>query len=156
MTTRASDWMVNRICPRCGDMVAGDCRICDPRPLSPRKQRLHRVYHSARFKRLRRLTFGRDQWTCVDCGYADETRTGQALVADHVKPFDGPADPLAWELSNLATRCLECSGRKDGGRRYSSHPILDDRSSPVTPSDALQRAHMGAETAAAADAVPVF
>lgn len=98
-------------------MVAGTCPSCEPRSLSPRKQLLHRVYYSARFKRLRRIVFRRDDWECVDCGYVDKTRTGEGLVADHVLPFDGPDDPLAWDVDNLATRCLVCSGRKDGGRR---------------------------------------
>jgi 5-methylcytosine-specific restriction endonuclease McrA len=98
-------------------MVAGACPRCGSTPPSPRKRRLHRVYHSARFKRLRLVAFARDDWACVDCGYEDETRTGAGLLADHVLPFDGPDDPLAWELENLATRCSVCSGRKDGRRR---------------------------------------
>lgn len=108
---------MNRLCPRCGDMVAGACPRCAPRSPSPRKQLLHLVYRSSRFKALRLVCFARDGWTCVDCGYIDETRTGAGLVADHVLGFDGPDDPNAWDIDNLATRCPVCSGRKDGRRR---------------------------------------
>lgn len=98
-------------------MVAGDCPSCDPRPPTPRRRMRHLVYGTARWARLRLRCFGRDDWTCVDCGYRDEHETGVGLVADHVVPFDAPDDPRAWDIDNLATRCLVCSGRKDGGRR---------------------------------------
>lgn len=108
---------MNRLCPGCGDLIADACPRCEPKAPSPRKRRLRRVYYSARFKRLKRRAHERDEWTCVDCGYIDETRQGIDLVADHEIPFDGPDDPLAWDLENIVTRCLGCSGRKDGGRR---------------------------------------
>jgi hypothetical protein len=66
---------------------------------------------------MRLIAFERDDYICVDCEYVDELRTGKGLLADHELPFEGPDDPLAWDLDNIVTRCLVCSGRKDGGRR---------------------------------------
>jgi len=106
---------VGRICPRCGDFTYGDC--CTPPPSARRVESL-KVWTSPRWKRLKRRAHARDDWTCADCDYHDDTETGDELVADHDLPFDGPHDPLAWELENIVTRCLPCSGRKDGGRRY--------------------------------------
>ena len=74
------------------------------------------MWSSPRFRKLRPIVFARDEWTCVDCGYVDETRAGKDLVAEHEIPFEDEHDPLAWELSNIVTRCSSCAGTKDAPR----------------------------------------
>ena len=101
---------IGRLCPGCGEFAYAGC--CTER----RRVESLKVWTSARWKRLKRRAHERDDWTCVDCPYRDETETGKGLVADHELGFDGPEDPLAWDLEHIVTRCLPCSGRKDGGR----------------------------------------
>lgn len=71
----------------------------------------HKVYSSAAHKHQRRRVLKRDGFTCVDCGFVDES--GRELVADHI---DGIDEVREFDDVELATRCLTCSGRKDGAR----------------------------------------
>lgn len=54
---------------------------------------------------------------CVACARAG--RTAAAEEVDHVRPFDGPADPLRLEPGNLQSLCKRChsqkTNREDGG-----------------------------------------
>lgn len=102
-----------RLCPSCGDLVYGACPRCGTPAPSARKLDLQAVYRDRRFKRARAQAAARDGHACVDCGATEK------LLGDHVLPIDGPDDPLAFDVENIATRCFPCSGRKDGGRRYS-------------------------------------
>jgi len=70
-----------------------------------------KVYNRRRHRAQRTRVLERDGFCCVDCGHLDET--GASLVADHVHGID--ADRVFAD-EELATRCLSCSGRKDGGR----------------------------------------
>ena len=57
-----------------------------------------RLYHTARWQRLRRLIFERDSWRCTDC-----KRPGR-LECDHID-----RDPAKfWEPKNLRTLCRGC------------------------------------------------
>ena len=106
---------VGRLCPVCGELTYGECCRVGGKNPTPRRLANLEVWRSPLWKKLKRQAHERDDWTCVDCGHRDPT--GLTLVADHDMPFEGPDDPLAWERDNVSTRCLSCSGRKDGGRR---------------------------------------
>jgi 5-methylcytosine-specific restriction endonuclease McrA len=108
---------LGRICPGCSTIVIGKscpngCRPGGKRTTTQRA-RNQKVWSSAAHKSQRLRIFERDDYRCVDCGHVDDSRTGKGLVADHrhgidmVRKFDD---------AELATRCLICSGRKDGAR----------------------------------------
>lgn len=66
----------------------------------------------------RRRVLERDNFTCVDCGAYDPTRTGAELEIDHVieinegKHLDASALEYLASDANLRTRCEECHARK--------------------------------------------
>jgi hypothetical protein len=105
---------LGRICPGCRKIVVGPC-LCGHGRKRPTPQRAlnHKVYGSRAHRRQRVRIFKRDDWTCVDCGWRDDTERGNRLVADHV---DGIDEVREFDDDELATRCAICSGRKDGGR----------------------------------------
>lgn len=113
---------LGRLCPSCHDLIpdGGQC----PRPTcttrgkttTARRRALVEVWEDPRHRRLRKACFERDGYTCRDCGFVDRRRSGAGLVADHEIPPVDRHDPLAFELANYVTRCLVCSGRKDGAR----------------------------------------
>ena len=82
--------------------------------MSDSRRRHLRVWQSPRWKALKRRVHVRDDWTCRDCGHRDPT--GVTLVGDHVDGFVDVDDPRAFEEDLVETRCLTCSGAKDGGR----------------------------------------
>lgn len=108
---------LGRICPGCKRIVTGPCP-CRPggKRATARRQRNHKVYATAAHKQQRRRILKRDGFKCVDCGHVDET--GRSLVADHIRGIDAQR---AFDDSELATRCLICSGRKDGARGQAIH-----------------------------------
>lgn len=108
---------LGRLCPRCGAFTYGPCCELAGKGRTPRRERGIKVWHSRRFRRLRRVVFARDGYTCRDCGLVDATRTGRSLVAEHEVPFEDEHDPLAWDLANIVTRCARCAGRKDAALR---------------------------------------
>lgn len=54
---------------------------------------------------------------CVTC--EREGRTTRAQHVDHIRPVDGPSDPLFWDHTNHQSQCHTCHSRKtvlhDGG-----------------------------------------
>lgn len=88
--------------------------------MDPEKERARqRIYKSRRWRVTRRIVLDRDGFMCVDCG---ATELERPLVVDHIRGVlecDDPFDP-----DECQTRCLTCSGRKDGAR--GSHRSDDD------------------------------
>ena len=82
--------------------------------LTPQRAINRAVWDSSAHRKQRQRVWRRDGYTCVDCGYVDETKTGRGLVAHHVNGIDRVRE---FDDRELATRCRSCSGRKDGGRR---------------------------------------
>jgi len=63
-----------------------------------------KLYVSARWKRLRRVIFDRDNWRCQSCGKAGR------LECDHVIPVHKGGD--FWDMGNLQALCRGCHIRK--------------------------------------------
>lgn len=66
--------------------------------------------HPALLRRMRALVWGRDNYTCLSCGYTapEGERPGQ-LTLDHVIPY---AAGGKFTEDNLQTLCLRCNMRK--------------------------------------------
>ncbi len=75
-----------------------------------------RGYASARWRKLRGRKLA-EAPLCEECAKAQ--RVTAATEVDHVKPHDGPDDPLFWDWENLSSKCKPCHSRKtatqDGG-----------------------------------------
>ena len=61
----------------------------------------------AQLSRMKR----QEQPVCEVC------RIRAATEVDHIKPFDGPNDPLRTQWDNLQSICRECHHRKTAGDR---------------------------------------
>lgn len=112
---------MHRVCPGCHDLVPleelcpNGCARADGRRPTPRRLALEEVWHSARWKKLKRRVHVRDRWRCRRCGLHDPS--GEQLLAHHAGGFAGPNDPRAWDEAEVLTLCLPCSGAEDGGVR---------------------------------------
>ena len=106
---------VGRICPETRHICLGGPGCCRPggKRRTTQRQVNQKVWASAAHKAQRLRIFRRDDYTCRDCPYVDETRTGKGLVADH---RDGIDTVRVFADDELDTRCLSCSGLKDGQR----------------------------------------
>lgn len=62
-------------------------------------------YKTARWERLRQVTFLHDLFTCRRCGRVEGNTS--RLVCDHVRPHRGDAR-LFWQETNLQTLCKPC------------------------------------------------
>ena len=116
--------MTGRLCPGCGDIVDGPCpRGCRPggKRTTPQRALNQRVWGSRAHRAQRRRVWLRDDYTCIDCGWRDNTEIGDRLVADHVH---GIHEVRSFDDDELATRCRTCSGRKDGQRSAASAVVL--------------------------------
>ena len=60
-----------------------------------------RLYATKEWKRIRRLVFTRDGFTCQLCG-----KQGARFECDHIKPLIDGGLPLA--MTNLRTACRSC------------------------------------------------
>jgi hypothetical protein len=119
-------------CIECG-RPSRSARCPEHELVNPNRVARSRIYADPRHKRTRRTVLARDGYRCVDCGHHDPS--GATLVCDHVHgvlAIPDPFDPSACE-----TRCLRCSGRKDGARSGGTHatpghrPIFERRQSPA-------------------------
>jgi 5-methylcytosine-specific restriction protein A len=108
-------------CPNCGTtkQSPGRCTRCS-RPTNHHKnQRTNHttVYNTTRWRTTRARVLQRNDHQCAMCG-------ATATTVDHIEPFTGADDPLAWDEWNLQSLCATCHGRKDGvrARRQAAPP----------------------------------
>ena len=112
--------LVGRLCSRCGAFVepgAECCVVAGRAGATSRREAMRAVYASMRWRGergLRLRVLRRDDWRCGECGTRDVS--GRRLVAQHVLPPAGVDDELAWDASNVVTRCRVCAGREDAPR----------------------------------------
>lgn len=81
---------------------------------------------SAVWKAIRLETFKVHDFTCVKCGWTDETRTGLGLVCDHLTYFR----PLGQEIVGEDTRtlCGRCNAKETVAKRANwAQPRRKDR-----------------------------
>lgn len=100
----------------------------------------------SRFGGMREVALQRDNYTCVDCGMTDyehQERWGRGITVDHIDGQGRYSETQNNELSNLATRCLSCHGRKDRLLYLSGRREAGSRTALA----ALCRASQGARTA---------
>lgn len=83
-------------------------RLTDASGHGPDDQ-LRRLYHTARWKRLRLATFERDLYTCKRCGRAEGDTS--RLVCDHVQRHAHRNEAMFWNPDNLQTLCTVCHSR---------------------------------------------
>jgi 5-methylcytosine-specific restriction enzyme A len=70
------------------------------------------VYNTTRWRTLRQRILTRDDNECARPGcYA------YANTVDHIEPFAGADDPLAWDEANLQSMCAHHHGQKDATRQ---------------------------------------
>jgi hypothetical protein len=108
---------VGHLCQRCGYIhFAGDPKCPDKRGNARRAAKPQRkVWHSARWKRVRRYIAMRSGQTCELCDTPTPLADG---IADHKDGFRDEHDPRAWDTERMQWICRVCSGRKDGAARY--------------------------------------
>ena len=61
------------------------------------------------WQELRMKVFKRDRYTCIKCGYKDESPYSR-LRGDHIKPIALGGDE--WDLDNIQTLCIPCDKKK--------------------------------------------
>ena len=59
-----------------------------------------RIYHTPRWKAVRRAVLNRDNWTCTNCGGHGR------MEVDHIKPVSRGGKPF--DMSNLRALCRHC------------------------------------------------
>lgn len=102
------------LCAGCGKLRSkpGRCSAC-MRPANKKKNQrtnARTVYQTVRWRNLRARVLAQEP-DCMVCGRPANT-------VDHIEPFEGAADPLAWDESNLQALCAVHHGQKDAKRRY--------------------------------------
>ena len=74
------------------------------------------VYHSTRWKKVRKFILKRDFGICKRCGHANKI-----MIVDHIKELKDYPE-LAYNYENLEVLCVPChntksaESRRDGGR----------------------------------------
>lgn len=71
-----------------------------------RRKAFKKFLGSALWQRIRQATFEANDFTCVDCGWEDESRTGIGLVGDHVSYRRWGGQEIIGE--DVVTRCRKC------------------------------------------------
>ncbi|BBY37511.1 hypothetical protein MMAN_16450 [Mycobacterium mantenii] len=84
--------------------------------------------------RLRRACFRRDDYTCVQCGYEGEPRSGELHVDHIINRAEGGTDDLD-NLQTLCTRCHQPKSQAEAARGRQRHS--GKRRPPLHPADAM-------------------
>ncbi|KKL04832.1 hypothetical protein LCGC14_2612130 [marine sediment metagenome] len=92
----------------------GQAQFCSKRcygisKLSPFRELVQQFYSSQAWLKTRRVVYGRDGYTCADCGNG---REAGRRVAHHLIPLSEGGASL--DLTNLITLCVHCHNVRHG------------------------------------------
>jgi hypothetical protein len=97
------------------------CSACEHERERERNAAPHRkLYSTWAWKCARQERFVLDDFTCVDCGWRDETETGEKLHGDHepdlVDLLERGLNPF--DPEHVRTRCHSCHSRKTAKKSW--------------------------------------
>lgn len=100
-----------KICSKHGIYEGKSCELCKSERNksyddTSRNQDSYKVYHSARWKRVRKHILKRDFGLCRVCG-----RGEKVMIVDHIQELKDRPD-LAYSYENLETLCVGCHNTK--------------------------------------------
>lgn len=80
----------------------------------------HRMRNSKEFKAWRKAVFGRDNYTCQDCGIRSAKGVKVDLHPHHIKSFTH-FDELRFDVDNGITLCLSCHNVRTSWQRLGGY-----------------------------------